>query len=351
MTAPLTPADCDLRDFQFMPVDIVRLFSSEFHARATDGEWRAGVTLWLKSFHQVPAASLPDDDVQLARLAEFGRDLASWREVRDGALHGWVKCEDGRFYHPVVAEKAREAFERKRIQRERSRRGVEARQRAKPPVQPEVEPKVELKVAPQVEPVVAPKVEPEVQPQVAPEVAPPVQPQVNQGTGTGTGTVKSSVPIGTADAEAPARRLIEEEDELAQLRALPIATGSWRLALMILVDRGGMSDAAARTFLGKFKAAGLTPEDQWQIAEAAWIAGTHDPKPYFAKAAEEAIQRRTGAVGILDPSEKQQRYWLDEWRRSPNSWKPGERGPRPGEAGCRISAAILAEHGIGARAA
>ncbi|HGM8473132.1 TPA: DUF1376 domain-containing protein [Pseudomonas aeruginosa] len=83
-----------------MPLDIARLFGSEFHARASDGEWRAGLTLWLKSYHQVPAGSLPDDDVALARLAEYGRDLKSWRAVKDGALHGWVKCSDGRLYHP-----------------------------------------------------------------------------------------------------------------------------------------------------------------------------------------------------------------------------------------------------------
>lgn len=107
---PLVPADCDLRDFQFMPMDIMRLFNSEFHALSNDSEWRAGMTLWLKSYHQVPSASIPDDDVMLARLAELGRDVASWREVKEMTLRGWVKCSDGRLYHPVVAEKALEAW-------------------------------------------------------------------------------------------------------------------------------------------------------------------------------------------------------------------------------------------------
>lgn len=120
---PLTPADCDLRDFQFMPLDIARLFGSEFHARASDGEWRAGLTLWLKSYHQVPAASLPDDEVALARLAEYGRDLKSWRAVKDGALHGWVKCSDGRLYHPVVAEKVLEGWLQKLHARLRGGKG------------------------------------------------------------------------------------------------------------------------------------------------------------------------------------------------------------------------------------
>jgi hypothetical protein len=103
-----------------MPLDIQRLFNSEFHARANDSEWRAGLTLWLKSFHQVPAGSIPDDDVSLARLAELGRDVKTWRKVKEVALHGWVKCSDGRLYHPVVAEKAAEAWAGKKNQRART---------------------------------------------------------------------------------------------------------------------------------------------------------------------------------------------------------------------------------------
>lgn len=117
---PLSPADCDLRDFPFLPVDIARLFNSEFHARSNDTEWRAGVTLWLKSFHQVPAGSIPDDDVQLARLAELGRDTKTWKKIKASALHGWIKCSDGRLYHTVVAEKAAEALAGKKTQRGRT---------------------------------------------------------------------------------------------------------------------------------------------------------------------------------------------------------------------------------------
>jgi hypothetical protein len=117
LPSPLVPSNADLRDFPYMPLDIERLFGSEFHARATDGEWRAGVTLWLQSFHQVPAASLPDDEVALARLAEFGRDVKAWRKVSEVALHGWIRAADGRMYHPVVAVKALEAWISKLTQR------------------------------------------------------------------------------------------------------------------------------------------------------------------------------------------------------------------------------------------
>lgn len=123
MTDPLVDPATDLRDFAFMPVDIGRLFGSEFHAQSDDAAWRAGMTLWLKSYHQVPASSIPDDDIALARLAELGRDLKTWKKIKAAALRGWVKCSDGRLYHPVVAEKALEGWIEKLTQRKSSAAG------------------------------------------------------------------------------------------------------------------------------------------------------------------------------------------------------------------------------------
>lgn len=110
---PLTPPDCDLRDFAFMPLDVARLRDSDLAIQIEAEEFRAAVLLWCASWHQVPAASLPDDDKALAALAGYGRVLAEWRKHRDGALYGWVRCSDGRLYHPVVAEKARDAWQAK----------------------------------------------------------------------------------------------------------------------------------------------------------------------------------------------------------------------------------------------
>ncbi|WP_334046146.1 DUF1376 domain-containing protein [Burkholderia cepacia] len=114
---PLTAAECDLRDFAFMPLDVVRLRDSDIAALSTAEEFRAAVLLWCASWHQVPAASLPDDDRVLAQLAGYGRVVTEWRKVRTGALRGWVTCADGRLYHPVVAEKARDAWAAKHEQR------------------------------------------------------------------------------------------------------------------------------------------------------------------------------------------------------------------------------------------
>ncbi len=113
MTKPLTPADCDLRAFAFMPLDVVRLRDSDIAALSNGEEFRAAVLLWCASWHQIPAASLPDDDMILAQLAGFGRVVREWKKVRSGSLRGWILCSDGRLYHPVIAEKAIDAWNRK----------------------------------------------------------------------------------------------------------------------------------------------------------------------------------------------------------------------------------------------
>jgi hypothetical protein len=120
LPAPLTPAGCNLQDFPHTPILRSRLFGSSFHARTTDSEWRAGVTLWLKAWEQVPAGSLPDDDIELCRLAELARDLKTWKKLKAGAMRGWVLCSDNRLYHPVVAEVVRNALDAKAAQRDKT---------------------------------------------------------------------------------------------------------------------------------------------------------------------------------------------------------------------------------------
>ncbi len=113
LPAPLVPAEVDLTDFAFMPLDVRRIRDSDIAALESPEACWSAVLLWCASWHQVPAASLSDDDRVLANLAGYGRVVKEWLRVREGALHGWVKCSDGRLYHPVVAEKAIEAWQSK----------------------------------------------------------------------------------------------------------------------------------------------------------------------------------------------------------------------------------------------
>ncbi|WP_088100291.1 DUF1376 domain-containing protein [Xanthomonas retroflexus] len=107
---PLVSPDVDLRGMPFMPLDVSRLRDSELAIMATGDEFRAAVLLWCAAWNQLPAASLPDNDQALAAYAGFGRDLRGWLAVKLGAMRGFVLCSDGRWYHPVVAEKAAEAW-------------------------------------------------------------------------------------------------------------------------------------------------------------------------------------------------------------------------------------------------
>jgi hypothetical protein len=131
---PLTPPDCDLRGMDFFPLDTMRLLDSELWLKASADEFKAAVGLWCMAWRQLPAGSIPDDDAILSRWA-VGWGL-NWAKVRTGALHGFVKCTDGRLYHPVLCVKALEAWaarqkhkvrqaedaERKRIAREEKAR-------------------------------------------------------------------------------------------------------------------------------------------------------------------------------------------------------------------------------------
>lgn len=107
--APLVPAEVDLRDFPGMWVDTDRLLRSDTWILGTSDEKAAAFTLWAESWHQVPAASLPSNDRVLAKLSQAEK----WKTSREHALRGWVHCSDDRLYHPVVAEKALEAWIKK----------------------------------------------------------------------------------------------------------------------------------------------------------------------------------------------------------------------------------------------
>jgi hypothetical protein len=97
-----------------MPLDVLRLRDSDLSALSTGEEFKAAVLLWCVSWHQVPAGSIPNDERWLAKHSGAGRD---WKKVRTEAMRGWIACSDGRLYHPVVAEKAREAWHKKQEQR------------------------------------------------------------------------------------------------------------------------------------------------------------------------------------------------------------------------------------------
>ena len=118
---PMAAPDCDLRGYDFMPLFGSRLFGSAFNAKALRSPrgGLAAVKLWWAAWQQCPAGSLPSDDDELCHLADFGTDTKGWLKVKALALHGFVKCSDGRLYHPILCKEAKDAFERRRRERKR----------------------------------------------------------------------------------------------------------------------------------------------------------------------------------------------------------------------------------------
>lgn len=114
---PLVPEECDLRGLPYMPLDTLALLESDLFALSSGDEFKAAVTLWCRSWNQVPAGSLPADERILASLSMTG---PAWASVREIALRGWMKCSDGRLYHPVLAPKVQKAWAGRVAQRKRA---------------------------------------------------------------------------------------------------------------------------------------------------------------------------------------------------------------------------------------
>lgn len=139
--APLVPAEVDLRSFETMPLAVQLLRDSRFVSEVKPEAFRAAVLLWCASWHQVPAGSLPDNDIELAKLSGYGFAVQSWKKLRKEALQGFDLCSDGRLYHREVAARALAAWQSRldhffERAKERLRKSNKARADEKPPLPP-----------------------------------------------------------------------------------------------------------------------------------------------------------------------------------------------------------------------
>ncbi|MBE0531040.1 MAG: DUF1376 domain-containing protein [Rhodospirillales bacterium] len=109
---PPVAARVDLRAFAFMPLVIAELFNSDTWLLACRHPFAAAacINLWGRAWHQVPAGSLPDDEALLAGYA----GVPDWAAVRDIALRGFVKADDGRLYHKKLCAKVKKAWAERR---------------------------------------------------------------------------------------------------------------------------------------------------------------------------------------------------------------------------------------------
>ncbi|MEB8475015.1 hypothetical protein OWA11_07135, partial [Acidithiobacillus ferriphilus] len=83
---PLTPPDTDIRAVPWFKLDMLKLGHSEFLQIASNEELGAAVKLWMFAIHQVPAGSLPNNEVVLAQAAGYDHRKKAWQRVRGMAL-------------------------------------------------------------------------------------------------------------------------------------------------------------------------------------------------------------------------------------------------------------------------
>jgi uncharacterized protein YdaU (DUF1376 family) len=116
----------DLRTFPYMPLYISRLQRSKAWLSCKREPELAFymINLWMRSWHEVPSGTLEDDDDVLADAAMC--DLKVWARVKAKVMRGWVKTENGRLSHPVVAEVADASLNWKQKQRQRTKPAREA---------------------------------------------------------------------------------------------------------------------------------------------------------------------------------------------------------------------------------
>ena len=127
LPAPLVPADCDVSNSPFLLIDRHRELNWRPLTRGSAEGFVAAHTLRLRSIDQFPSGTLPDDDIDLARLADRGRDVEGWCAIKADALHGWIKCSDGRLHHPDVAEGVKNIWQARVAAARKGRAGAKKR--------------------------------------------------------------------------------------------------------------------------------------------------------------------------------------------------------------------------------
>jgi hypothetical protein len=294
----LPPDDCDLRDFPFMPMEVDRLRRSKTWLLAKKNPAVAfyQMNLWLASWHSLPAGSLDDDDDVLADLALC--DEKTWKKVKSDALRGWVKAENGRLYHKVVAEKVIEAWSMKKAQRSRTEAARKARRQS----------------------VSAPPTE-----NVTSDVTKPVTASVTENV---TDNVTASKGQGQGQGQGQHQKDARATDN-------PKTTPIDRLAQVMNIDVGRLMRRTAFQgfpgFLHDWKVAGCDPErDIWPTIErvAKRKSDISSPK-FFETAILEARDNRIAS----EPSELERWTTRVEGFFKDGFWHPGW-GPNPDEPGC-----------------
>lgn len=100
--SPFLPNDVDLNGID-MPFEISFVRAKEWESLSSRPSVAfAKINLICESWEQLPAASLPKDNLKLMALSKCP-SLDEWEDIRDEVLQDWVLCSDQRFYHQKIS--------------------------------------------------------------------------------------------------------------------------------------------------------------------------------------------------------------------------------------------------------
>ncbi len=98
---PPVPPDLDLRSYPWFSLPVAEVTKGRWWLTATPSARGVMLTLLCEAWHQIPAASLPNDRRSWTKLGQVpsktGRLMAE-------IMSEWVLCSDGRLYHPMLAK-------------------------------------------------------------------------------------------------------------------------------------------------------------------------------------------------------------------------------------------------------
>lgn len=354
---PLTPFGCDMSGNDWYPLHFMRLRESRWWRSASHLARSINIDLWGRAYQQIPAGSLPDDDIDLADWAGFGRDVQSWLKVKAEVMAPWVICTDGRWYHPTLCEVVMDAWERLGEARRKAREKKAAQRLAAregrriAPLSPDRN-GAALRDGPP-----GPQGQPPTSPGTSGEVprdrggdnttCPPKIASYNTEQTVGTSYLVASRPEEQGDEPVISAVRPPRSETAAMASDIEFAE-LWNIATPVMRRRG---KSQARVFKAWRQAVKRQRPALIVMALRRYVTEDEDVKRGMGQpglqrwladhAYDEWLATSSGIPGVTD----------DRWRmmveffRDGTPW-PTEMGPEPGATGCRVPPAILGEFGF-----
>lgn len=131
--APPYAATANMRKFDSLMMNVKTVTSGELALSSPLPVFKAVILLQMEAWQQLPAGSLPNDDLALSRLSSLGPE---WPQYKRQCMRGWYLANDNRLYSDDMTqrvlnglrlqEKEGEEREKERVKKELGRRKIAA---------------------------------------------------------------------------------------------------------------------------------------------------------------------------------------------------------------------------------